>query len=259
MNKKSLSKKNYIKKMNNKGNEAPNPRSQINDDMDTPKPIEANSKLLKEKKIALRGLDEQDYNINIKLYEGLISIEAYDNKDVTQTKYLINLAYEEFTNINSFFNQFSKEEEIFELLEDMKKEEFKILKNNPNFIEFYLLIEQRKKIIEIPFKLMVLKNDVKDIVQKLCETMQNLKDKEIADLKNRNENLEKKMIELNENLVKQTLLFNESLKKQVREFNEVLEKQKSEFNQKLDIFESRIQEEKKYQEYINKRSMNLRK
>ena len=108
MNKKSLSKKNYIKKMNNKGNEAPNPRSQINDDMDTPKPIEANSKLLKEKKIALRGLDEQDYNINIKLYEGLISIEAYDNKDVTQTKYLINLAYEEFTNINSFFNQFSK-------------------------------------------------------------------------------------------------------------------------------------------------------
>ena len=141
----------------------------------------------------------------------------------------------------------------------MKKEEFKILKNNPNFIEFYLLIEQRKKIIEIPFKLMVLKNDVKDIVQKLCETMQNLKDKEIADLKNRNENLEKKMIELNENLVKQTLLFNESLKKQVREFNEVLEKQKSEFNQKLDIFESRIQEEKKYEEYINKRSMNLRK
>ena len=157
--------------------EAPNPQNELF----TPKSNIETSNMIKEKKIKLKGLDEQTYNINLKLFEKSISIEASDEKDVTQSKYVINLPYEDFKKLNSFFTQYSSIEEIFELLEDMKPDEFKLLKSNSQFIEFYFLLEVRRKIVEIPMKLMKLENCLNDIMQNLSQTVQDLKDKEIAD------------------------------------------------------------------------------
>ena len=155
------------------------------------------SNVIKEKKMKLKGNDEQLYDINIKLLENSISIEASNEKDITKSKYLIIFTYQDFTKFNSFFNQYSKIDEIFELLENMKSDEFKLTKNNNDFIEFYLLIELRRKKIEIPIKIMKSNNDINNVVQNICTIIQNLKDKEISDLRKKNENLEKQILDLN--------------------------------------------------------------
>ena len=146
----------------------------------TPKPGKESSNLIKEKRFKLKDEDEQIYDIILKLFEKSIYIEASNEKEIAKTNiFLINLFYQDFSKLNSFFNLFSKLEEIFELLEDMKVDEFKIIKNNSEFIEFCLLLEFRKKIIEIPVKLKISKNDMNNIVQNLCKIIQDLKENEI--------------------------------------------------------------------------------
>ena len=194
--------------------EAPEPQS-----ISTPQIEKESSKLIKENNIKLKDKDEQLYDINFKLFEKSISIEALNENDISRTKYLINLFYQDFIELNAFFNQFSKIEEIFDLLEDMKSEEFKIIKNNNEFIDFYLLIELRKKVIEIPIKLMISKNDINDIVQNLYKIIQDLKNKEIADLQKNNENLEKQILNLNKKIEKleNNILENEKINKNFRQ------------------------------------------
>ena len=80
-------------------NEAPNPKNEVF----TPKSNIESSKMIKEKKITLKGLDEETYDINLKLFEKSISIEASNEKDVTKSKYVINVPYEDFRKLNSFF------------------------------------------------------------------------------------------------------------------------------------------------------------
>ena len=167
----------------------------MENDKETPKIYDK----IKEKTIILKESEEQDYIINLKLLEKSISIEASNAKD-TNIKYFINILYENFTKLNRFFAQFSCIEEIFELLEDMENDEFKILKNSSEFIEFYFLIEVRKKIIEIPLKLIKVESNLNSMIQKLNQKLEDLKDKEIAELKKKNENLEKKVLLLEEKL-----------------------------------------------------------
>lgn len=167
----------------------------MENDKETPKIYDK----IKEKTIILKESEEQNYIINLKLYEKSISIEASNAKD-TNIKYFINILYENFTKLNRFFAQFSCIEEIFELLEDMENDEFKILKNSSEFIEFYFLIEVRKKIIEIPLKLIKVESNLNSIIQNLNQKLEDLKDKEIAELKKKNENLEKKVLLLEEKL-----------------------------------------------------------
>ena len=152
------------------------------------------TRAIKEKNIKIKGANEQEFLVNLKLYEKSITIEALVVKDVTQSKYSINFSYEDFSNLDSFFNQFKNIEEIFELLEDMKENEFKIIKESQKIIEFYLLIEVRKRIKEIPIKLVGLEIDMNDTVRNLSETVRDLKDKEIPDLQKQNEILKKQIL-----------------------------------------------------------------
>ena len=211
------------------------------------------SKSIKEKNMKLKGIDEQIYDINLKLFEKSISIEASNEKDITKTKYLINFNYQDFTKLNSFFNQYSNIKEIFELLEDMKSDEFKILKNNNEFIEFYFLIEIRKKKIEIPIKLMISNIDLNNIVQNLCKILQDLKDKEIFDLRKKNENLEKQILSLNQKFEKleNKVLENEKLiveyKQKINEENIKIDEMQNIINkhkERVDILEQESQEDK---------------
>ena len=158
------------------------------------------SNIIKEKNIQLKGKDEKEYAVNLKLYEKSILIQASNAHDIIQKKYSNNLSYEDFTRINSFFAQYSKVEELFELLEDMKSDEFKISKNDPEFIDFTLLIELRKKIIEIPIKLVMTKNDLNNILKNICTVVEDIKDKEIVDLRKKNQNLENQILKIIEKL-----------------------------------------------------------
>ena len=197
------------------------------------------SNIIKEKEMKLKGNDEQLYYINIKLFENSIFIEAFNEKDITKSKYLINYTYQDFTKLNSFFNQYSKIEEIFELLEDMKSDEFKINKNNNEYIEFYLLIELRRKKIEIPIKLMISNNDINNVVQNICKIIENLKDKEISDLRNKNVNLEKQILDLNKKFKKleNKVLENEKL---IEDYKQKINKE----NNKIDELQNIINKEK---------------
>lgn len=179
--------------------EAPNPINQNNEFL-TPKSNIESSEMIKEINLTIKGLDEQMYNINLKLFEKSISIEASNEKDLTKTKYCINIPYEDFTKLNQFFSQYSSTTEIFELLEDMRADEFKLVKTNPEYIEIYFLLEIRRKIIEIPIKLMKLENCLNRDLQNLSQTVQDLKDKEIADLQKKNVSLENKVLKLEEKL-----------------------------------------------------------
>ena len=135
----------------------------------------------------------------------------------------------------------------------MKSEEFKIIKNNNEFIDFYLLIELRKKVIEIPIKLMISKNDINDIVQNLYKIIQDLKNKEIAELQKNNENLEKQILNLNKKIEKleNNILENEKINKNFRQKinddkNKIDEMQKIINNEKerISILEQKSQEDK---------------
>ena len=94
-----------IYKMENK-KEAPNPINQNNEFL-TPKPNIQSSEMIKEKNLKIKGLDEQMYNINLKLFEKSISIEASNEKDVAKTKYFISVNITHFnaytyTNVTMF-------------------------------------------------------------------------------------------------------------------------------------------------------------
>ena len=221
--------------------------------LDTSKTEKESSNIIKEKKFKLKGIDEQLYDINFKLFEKSISIEASSEKDITKSKYQINFSYQDFTELNSFFNQYSKIEEIFELLEDMNIDEFKIVKNNNEFIELYLLIELRKKRIEIPIKLYISNNNINNIVLNLCKIIQDLKDKEISDMRKTNENMEKQIFDLNkkfeklENKILEKEKLIEDYKQKINEDINTIDEMKKIINkekERVDILEQKSQEDK---------------
>ena len=223
-------------------NEAPIPFI-TNNILTNLKPNQKSQNLKKEKKIKLKDKDEQEYTIYLKLFEKSIVIEASISNDIVQIKYSNNLSIEDFAQFNSFLAQYTKIEKLFELLEDMKSDEFKICKINPEFIEFYLLIEVRKKLIEIPIKLLMKKNDVNIILKNIYEIVQNIKDKEIEDLKKRNENLENQILKINEKLEmfqKFEKIINDD-KKRIDD----LQKEKREDKKMIDDLQKKIKENEK--------------
>ena len=137
----------------------------------------------------------------------------------------------------------------------MNIDEFKIVKNNNEFIELYLLIELRKKRIEIPIKLYISNNDINNIVQNLCKIIQDLKDKEISDMRKTNENMEKQIFDLNKKL--------EKLENKIIEKEKLIEDYKQKINEDINTIDEMkkiINKEKervdileqKSQEYKNK-------
>ena len=145
-------------------------------------------KPLKVKILNLKGTDEQSYSIIFNLFEKSIILEALDLNDISNTKYLSILTLEDFQKKNYFFNQYDEITGIFELIEDMKEDEFKIEKNNSEFIEFFFLVEIRKKINEIKIDLKIQKADIEKIVYNICEKIKELNviKNEIKNLKNNN-------------------------------------------------------------------------
>ena len=184
-------------------------------------------KPLNVKILQLKGVDEQFYSIIINHLEKSIAFEAFDINDITITKYLTNLTLEDFHKINFFFTQFKEIKDIFALFDDMKEDEFKIIKDTEN-IELFLLIEIRKKINEIGIILKEQKNDINKIVYNLCEKMKELitikdvinqskqKDKLIEEF----ENLKEK----NKHLENQINIINKQYesKKELEEYKQIL-------------------------------------
>ena len=217
---------------------------------EAPKPVlissvlskELESKPLEIKKLELKGKDEELYSINFQLFENSLKIEAIDLNDISSTKYMSNLTLDDFKKFHFFFSQFQKIEEIFELLKEMQTNEFMIKKNNSEEINFYLLVEIRKKINEIKIDLKVQKTDINKIVYNLCEKVKEFKEikEEIKIIK---ENVElKKEISLlkknNENLENSIKLINEKLDNKVKEDNIIINKLKEEINFLKEIFEN---------------------
>ena len=213
-------------------NAAPNPESLTNNNI-TPN---AEQKPLKVKIIKLKGLDDQLYSIVFNLLEKSILIESFDLNDISNTKYVINLTLDNFHKLNYFFIQFSSIEQIFDLLEDMQENEFKITKNNSDTIEFSLLIEIRKKINEILVKLKVQKNDINIIVYNLCEKFKeiNIIKENIKNLKQNKELMSEieKLKQKNEYLEKTINLINEKLENKIKDDNQIIEDLKNK-NQQL--------------------------
>ena len=136
-----------------------------------------------------------------------------------------------FHECHKFFLQFFDVDEIFELINDMKEEEF-LLNYEHEYLNLILKIEQRKKIIEIPIKLKrkeVDLNNLMNLNEKLEEIMisikenQNLKNEfnlfkekclnEIEKLNSRISNIErenKELKEKNNNFLENNVLFKES-------------------------------------------------
>lgn len=59
--------------------------------------------LVKYKRLILKDINSQSYDTKLKLYEKSISIEAVNEKDITNKKYLINLCYKDFIKLNNIF------------------------------------------------------------------------------------------------------------------------------------------------------------
>jgi hypothetical protein len=66
--------------------------------------------------------------------------------------YFLNLDLQKFQEIHKFFYQYPDIKGLFELIKDLKEDELYLKDDNNNLI-LILKIEQRKTIIEIPFKL----------------------------------------------------------------------------------------------------------
>ena len=115
---------------------------------------------------------------------------------------------------------------IFSLLEDIQQEEFKITKNDSEIIEFFLLIEIRKKIKEIKINLKRQKNDINKIVLNICEKLKELnalKD-EIKNIKNVNKIAEEitNLREKNEKLENAINVINEKLENKIKDDNKII-------------------------------------
>ena len=229
-------------------NAAPNPESLTNNNI-TPN---AEQKPLKVKIIKLKGLDDQLYSIVFNLLEKSILIESFDLNDISNTKYVINLTLDNFHKLNYFFIQFSSIEQIFDLLEDMQENEFKITKNNSDIIEFSLLIEIRKKINEILVKLKVQKNDINIIVYNLCEKFKeiNIIKENIKNLKQNKELMSEieKLKQKNEYLEKTINLINEKLENKIKDDNQIIEDLKNknqQLNEKIENMNKELDNYKK--------------
>ena len=108
----------------------------------------------------------------------------------------------------------------------MQTEEFKITKNNSEIIEFFLLIEIRKKINEIKINLKEQKNDINKIVYNICQKIKelnSLKD-EITKIKNSNKFIEEiaNLREKNEKLENSINTINEKLEIKIKDDNKII-------------------------------------
>ena len=184
----------------------------------------------KTKKLELKDSNSEIIEVEFNLRKNTITIQTQKKLSLNSPIYFLNFDIKKFQDCHKFFLQYSDIEEIFELIHDMKEEEFSLNYEHEN-LNLILKIEQRKKIIEIPIQLKKRElniNDsnklIKEHIEILVKENQTLKNEfnsfkekclnEIEQLKIRINKLEKeneKLKERNINFVKyDDLLFSES-------------------------------------------------
>ena len=185
----------------------------------------------KTKKLELKDSNSEIIEVEFNLRKNTITIQTQKKLSLNSPIYFLDFDIKKFQDCHKFFLQYSDIEEIFELIYDMKEEEFSLNYEHEN-LNLILKIEQRKKIIEIPIQLkkrelnindsnklikehieilvkenQTLKNEFNSFKEKCLNEIEQLKIR-INKLEKENEKLKEK---LNNNFVKNDdLLFSES-------------------------------------------------
>ena len=184
----------------------------------------------KTKKLELKDSNSEVLEVEFNLRKKTITIQTQKKLSLNSPIYFFFFFLKKFQDCHKFFLHYFDIEEIFELIHEMKEEEFSLNYEHEN-LNLILKIEQRKKIIEIPIQLKKKElniNDsnklIKEHIEILVKENQTLKNEfnsfkekclnDIEQLKIRINKLEKENEELkerNNNFVKyNNLLFSES-------------------------------------------------
>ena len=106
----------------------------------------------KTKKLELKDSNSEILEVEFNLRKNTITIQTQKKLSLNNPIYFLDFDIKKFQDCHKFFLQYSDIEEIFELIYDMKEEEFSLNYEHEN-LNLILKIEQRKKIIEIPIQL----------------------------------------------------------------------------------------------------------
>ena len=175
----------------------------------------------KSKKFELALSNSTIFQLEFNLMSNNISILAKKKLSINAPIYSLSLDIKKFQEHHNFFLQFPDIDELFDLINDMEKDEFFLKKENENLI-LILKIEQRKKIIEVPFN--------------LERKKANLDNKELS------QNMEQMMFVIKENK-KEFDLFKENCLKEIEKLNfkiSKLELENKELKEKMNLSKKEI-------------------
>ena len=167
------------------------------------------------KNIELKDSNSEIFEIEFNLRKYTISLQSKKKLIANSPIYFLNLDIKQFHKLNKFFLQYESIDELFGLISDMKEEEFVINYSNES-LNLIFKIEQRKKIIDIPFK---------------------LKRKDVSSDKAINEKIEI-LIKENQNLKNEFDLFKEKCLNEIEKLNlriSSLERENKELKEKNNI------------------------
>ena len=179
------------------------------------------------KTFEIKGINSEIFLLEFVLEENSISIISKKKFNLNCPMYFLNLDLKKFQEIHKFFYQYPDIKGLFELIKDLKEDELYLKDDNNNLI-LILKIEQRKTIIEIPFKLtrkeldlnnsklnentekFLLKSEFNTFKEKILNQFNELYSK-ISNLEKENKELKEYISKLLEsNNQKDTQLFSES-------------------------------------------------
>ena len=175
----------------------------------------------KSKKFELALSNSTIFQLEFNLMSNNISILAKKKLSINAPIYSLSLDIKKFQEHHNFFFQFPDIDELFDLINDMEKDEIFLKKENENLI-LILKIEQRKKIIEVPFNL-----ERKEA---------NLDNKELS------QNMEQMMFVIKENK-KEFDLFKENCLKEIEKLNfkiSKLELENKELKEKMNLSKKKL-------------------
>ena len=179
------------------------------------------------KTFEIKGINSEIFLLEFVLEGNSISIISKKKFNLNCPMYFLNLDLQKFQEIHKFFYQYPDIKGLFELIKDLKEDELYLKDDNNNLI-LILKIEQRKTIIEIPFKLtrkeldlnnfklnentekFLLKSEFNTFKEKILNQFNELYSK-ISNLEKENKELKEYISKLLEsNNQKDTQLFSES-------------------------------------------------
>ena len=166
--------------------------------------------------IELKDLNSEMFDVEFILRKYSISIQSKKKSSINGQIYFLELGIKQFHDRNKFFLQYSDVDELFEFIKDMKEEEF-LLKFQDEFLNIIFKIEQRKKIIEIPFQLKRKEPNLNDYNKLIKENIETL-------------------FKENQNLKNEFLLFKEKCFNEIKELNSKIchiEKENKELKEKI--------------------------